>query len=569
MCGILGEINFYKEINVNTISSASNLINHRGPDSEGSYVSKNFCIFHKRLSIIDKSIKGNNPIFNFDKNVSCTLNGMIYNYRELRDDLAKKYNFKSKTDTEVILYSYIEWGTEAFKKLQGMFSFVIHDQRSEEKIYIVRDKLGIKPMYYTNNNNKINFSSEIKPLLKFLEIKPLDSNFINEYLLFNYPISQETTLVKNIKILKPSSYLLITNNKFINRKYWEFYNNEKNSKNFHHIFNEAIKRHLISDVSIASTLSSGIDSSIITFKSNKYDDNINNYTVSFNNYEIDESKAVREFTKYHNIKTNFIKYDEESFLKDIDDTIETLEEPRVGIATQNFHLYKKISQDNHIVVLSGLGGDEMFGGYDWRYLDNKKNFDSNYFNLLIKPGYLNELLDKKIQISKKDIYQKFSIELNKIDQETPLKKCLNFEIKTFLHSLLLVEDKISMKHGIESRVPLLDDNIMEFAFNLRDVDLANQNSGKIYFSNYVNSECQIKKFNIQKKGFVIPHNQWISNNLSLINKLTNDNDIFDNYFDKKKLLKFLEDKKNDINLGQYIWKLYSLKKSLNYLEINA
>ena len=209
-----------------------------------------------------------------------------------------------------------------------MFSFVIHDQRSEEKIYIVRDKLGIKPMYYTNNNNKINFSSEIKPLLKFLEIKPLDSNFINEYLLFNYPISQETTLVKNIKILKPSSYLLITNNKFINRKYWEFYNNEKNSKNFHHIFNEAIKRHLISDVSIASTLSSGIDSSIITFKSNKYDDNINNYTVSFNNYEIDESKAVREFTKYHNIKTNFIKYDEESFLKDIDDTIETLEEPR-------------------------------------------------------------------------------------------------------------------------------------------------------------------------------------------------------------------------------------------------
>jgi asparagine synthase (glutamine-hydrolysing) len=451
-----------------------------------------------------------------------------------------------------------------------MFSFVIHDQRFKEKVYIVRDKLGIKPIYYSSINNRINFSSEIKPLAKLIKKKSVDSSFINEYLLFNYPIDPETTIIDSIKLLEPSSYIEISNNNFLKKKYWSIDYGSKNSPiSFEDIFDDAIKRHLISDVSIASTLSSGIDSSIVTFKANKFNENIDNYTLSFNNYEIDESEEVRGFTKYHNIKTNYIKYNKELFIKDIDDTIETLEEPRVGIATQNYHLYKMISQDNHKVVLSGLGGDEMFGGYYWRYLVNSNDFNSNYFNLLVKPGELNELLDKKVKISKKDIYQKFNSELNKINQETQLKKCLNFEIKTFLHSLLLVEDKISMKHGIESRVPLLDEKIMEYAFNLKDIDLANQYNGKIFFSNYVNSVCQIKKFNVKKKGFIIPHNQWISRRSSLVSNLTNQDDIFDDYFDRKKLLKFLDDKKNDINFGQYIWKLYSLKKSLKNLEINA
>lgn len=570
MCGILGEINFFKKIDVKSLSLASNLISHRGPDYEGYFNSNNFSIFHKRLSIIDKSINGINPIFNTDKNVSCTLNGMIYNYIELRNILKKKYKFKSKTDTEVILYSYIEWGINAFNKFQGMFSFVIHDQRSIEKIYIVRDKLGIKPIYYTSENNKINFSSEIKPLIKLIENKSLDTNFINEYLFFNYPLNSETTIIKSIKLLEPSSYLEISNNKFIKEKYWRIgHKIERPSNSFQYIFDNAIKRHLISDVSIASTLSSGIDSSIVTFKSNKFNNNIHNYTLSFNNYEIDESEDVRAFTNFHNIKTNFIRYDKDLFISDIDDTIETLEEPRVGIATQNFHLYKRISQDKHKVVLSGLGGDEMFGGYYWRYLTNSNNFNSNYFDLISKPGNLNELLNIKNKIVKKDIFEKFNIEINKIDQETSLKKCLNFEIKTFLHSLLLVEDKISMKHGIESRVPILDEKIMEYAFNLSDADLANQNSGKIFFANYANSECQIKKFNIKKKGFIIPHNDWIANNLILYNKITSQDDVFDNFFDKKKLLKFLNDKKNDINFGQYLWKLYSLKKSFKNLEINA
>ena len=570
MCGILGEIDFTREIDVNSLCSASNLINHRGQDSDGSFISNNFTIFHKRLSIIDKSKNGSNPIFNTENNVSCTLNGMVYNYIELRDKLKKKYNFKSKTDTEVILYSYIEWGIDSFKKLQGMFSFVIHDQRSEEIVFLVRDKIGIKPLYYTNINNKCIFSSEIKPLVKIIEKKNLDLDFINEYLMFNYPLDPETTIIKSIKLLNPATYLQISNNKFIKDKYWSFDHQKKiNKDQFHHVFDNAIKKHLISDVSIASTLSSGIDSSIITFKSNIFNNNINNYTVSFDDYEIDESKEVKAFADFHNINTNFIKYDKKLFIEDIDDTIETLEEPRVGIAAQNYHLYKKISQDNHKVALSGLGGDEMFAGYYWRYLLSPNNFNSEYYKLLVKPGNLNELLINNFKISQMSIEEKFIKELDYINQETPLKKCLNFEINTFLHSLLLVEDKISMKHGIESRVPLLDETIMEYALNLNDSDLANKDNGKIFFSDFVNSECQIKKFNSKKKGFVIPHNEWIAKGLNLSKVLSSKDDIFDYFFDKKKFLKFLELKKNDKFLGQYLWKLYSLKSSIKNLQIDA
>ena len=570
MCGILGEINFNDKIDVNILSSASNLINHRGPDYKGSFISKNFCIFHKRLSIIDVTNNGNNPIFNTDKDVSCTLNGMIYNYKELREILKKKYNFKSKTDTEVILYSYIEWGINAFKKLQGMFAFIIHDQRDSEKIFIVRDKLGIKPIYYSNINKRINFSSEIKPLSKLIKNKSLNLNFINEYLLFNFPLNSKTTLIDSINLLEPSHYIEISKNKFNKLSYWKIDNlNNLSHYNFNDIFDDTIQRHLISDVSIASTLSSGVDSSIITFKSNKLNKSIKNYTVAFNDYKIDESREVKEFVNYHKIDTNLINYNNEKFIKDIDETIYTLEEPRVGISSQNYHLYKKINQDSHKVVLSGLGGDEMFGGYYWRYLFNKNNFNSNYYKILTKPGELNKLLNNQTKLSQNDIFDTFNIELSKINQETPLKTCLNFEINTFLHSLLLVEDKISMRHGIESRVPLLDENIMQYAFSLNDDYLAKPTSGKIFFSNFVDSECQIKKFNLKKKGFVIPHNDWISNNSQLYKNIIKTDDVFDNYFNKKKLLKFLDNKKNDIYLGQYLWKLYSLKKSFQNLEINA
>ena len=515
MCGIVG---FLGKKNTVLLNKMTDLISHRGPDQDIKVEKGPINIGFRRLSINDL-IEGNQPFYDEKNKIGIFCNGEIYNHIDLRKDLeSKNHKFKSKNDCEVILHGFKEYGLNFLNKINGMFFIVIWDELNE-KIYLIRDRLGIKPCYYANVGNEIFFSSEIKPLLENKNIKrTLNYKSINYYLSTRY-IPSSNNLIKDIKTLKPGNILEFGFKSQKITKYWNNNNFGNESDNLKNLLTNSTNLRMTADVKVGVFLSGGIDSSIITSLMSKNSKEFEVFTHSFD-LKKDESSHAIKLCEYLGLKNHNIINIEKKDIYNLENIIASMEFP---IGNSDIIGLDKLcyaaKQKNVKVILSGEGSDEIFGSYVHHNLLNKFKNIKSLINLI----GINKLISystKKIPKSIYDIffnYGKYKITnelienfsdfilekdeiksyinlislfnfedkkkiLNKefyffLENETDSaiykdyfkenvnlpNKILKFEINNWLTDYhLLKEDKISMSHSIEMRFPFLDHNICEF-----------------------------------------------------------------------------------------------------------
>ncbi|MDQ8039470.1 MAG: asparagine synthase (glutamine-hydrolyzing) [Rickettsiella sp.] len=496
MCGITGIFNFNRQpVSYLQIKAMTDAIAHRGPDGEGYYIDNYLGLGHRRLSILDLSAAGKQPMQTLDGRYCISYNGEIYNFQEIRDELkALGYRFYSKTDTEVVLNAYTEWGDKCLNRFNGMFAFAVWDKQKYQ-LFIARDRYGIKPFYYFINKQRFIFGSEIKAILASLLCKPLlDKEALVEYLTFQNFFTDKT-LFSDIKLLMPGYYGLVHLNKRIElHQYWDFnFNqsvkiNEKEAiEELDRLFHSAVKRQLISDVSVNAYLSGGVDSGAITIVASQYLSHMRTFTIGFDLSSISGLElAFDERAKAEHISYLAKTEHYEMVLKAgdmercINKLVWHLEEPRVGQSYPNYYAAKLASKFGK-VVLSGSGGDELFAGYPWRYFYSEKaitfdKFIDSYYlkwqrlipNLTLK-NLLSPIWEDIKHVQTRDIFASVFIKKKykkKLRSQEFLNYSLYLEAKTFLHGLLVVEDKLSMAHSLETRVPFLDNDLVNFSMKL-------------------------------------------------------------------------------------------------------
>ena len=495
MCGIAGIINFNRQpVAHNQIKAMTDALIHRGPDGEGQYVDEFVGLGHRRLAIIDLSPAGHQPMQTKDGQHTISYNGEIYNFKEIRIELeALGYHFHSNTDTEVILKAYAQWKEKCVHKFNGMFAFAIWDKK-DKKLFIARDRFGVKPLYYYKNDKYFVFASEVKGIeASGLYEKALDKEGLVEYLTFQNFFTHKT-LSKDIHMLMPGHYGYIhQNGRFDICQYWDFnfsgdlkISEEEATQETDRLFKQAVQRQLISDVPINAYLSGGIDSGAITMIASKFLPHMKTFTIGFDL----SSASGLELSFDERAKAEHISYlakteHYEMVLKAgdmercMDKYVRHLEEPRVGQSYPNYYAAKLASKFGK-VVLSGCGGDEFFGGYPWRYFytDKAISFDAfidAYYlkwQRLIPNALLKDLLapiwEEVKHVWTRDIFADVfkSIKKDRLSPDECLNASLYLEAKTFLHGLLVVEDKLSMAHSVETRVPFLDNDLVDFAMQV-------------------------------------------------------------------------------------------------------
>jgi len=586
MCGIVGVYNFDKKpVLKSQIQKMTDIMVHRGPDDEGIYIDRNFGLGHRRLAIIDLTSAGHQPMTNEKKDIWISYNGEIYNFPVLKKELEKLgHHFKSKTDTEVIIHSFEQWGIDCVKKFNGIFAFAIWDKKNQT-LSLARDRYGIKPLYYWQNNNVLLFASEIKAFLEHPEFKTiLDPEVLLEYFTFQNTFSYRT-LFKGVKILPQGSYLQVSlkdGPKFNLKKYWDFnFSEDKNKQSereyleeLDRLFKQAVKRQLVSDVEIGSFLSGGIDTGSITAITSQFFPNLKTFCIGFDltsasgiELSFDERKKAESLSHLYQTEHYEMVLKSGDLRRCMPDLIWHLEDLRVGQSYPNFYASKLVSKFVK-VCLSGAGGDELFGGYPWRYYKamRSKNFNDyienyyKYWQRLIPNQILKELFspikNEVKNIWTQDIFRDV-FNKNQSSPRTPdeyINQSLYFEAKTFLHGLLLVEDKLSMAYGLEVRVPFLDNDLVDFAMklpvrlkikNIDDVLKMDENEvakfsmrsqdGKIALRKVLGKYVPSELMNQTKQGFSGPDASWFRGESidyikeTLLNKKAN---IF-NYFDYK------------------------------------
>ncbi len=495
MCGIAGILHLDGEaaspVHVRAMATA---VAHRGPDGEGQWNEGPVALSHRRLAIIDLSELGRQPMQSRDGRLIITYNGEVYNFRELRAELeAQGYAFRSDTDSEVVLNAFHAWGERAVDRFNGMFAFAIWD-REERRLTLARDRYGIKPLYWAIFGDTLLFGSEQKAILAHPAARrTIDRAALVEYFTFQN-IFTDRTLLKGVHLLPPATIATCEPHRdggLRQRRYWDYRFREPDSpadpreyrEELDRLLRQAVSRQLISDVELGSYLSGGMDSGTLTALGARQFPNMKSFTCGF---DISSASGLElgfdERVKAEAMSALFRTEHYEMVLKagDMERCLPALarhiEEPRVGQSYPNFYAAKLASKFVK-VVLSGAGGDELFGGYPWRYYRavNCESFDryiDDYY------GFWHRLVDhadrsalfspigaEAHDVNPKAIFrQVFEHHDNELGRpEDFINHSLYFEAKTFLHGLFVVEDKLSMAHGLESRVPFMDNDLVDFA----------------------------------------------------------------------------------------------------------
>ena len=498
MCGIAGYLNRDGEPgSAVTMRKMTDIIAHRGPDGEGSFVEGGVALGHRRLAIIDLSPAGHQPMMSADGRLVITYNGELYNFQELRTELeALGCQFRSRTDTEVILYAYARWGENALLRFNGMFAFAIWDRQRKE-LFLARDRYGIKPLYVSERGDTFAFGSEVKAILEHPAFNAVvDKEALLEYFTFQNFFTPRT-LFQGIQLMPAAHWLRVTKDSGGVGKwtsYWDYAFQEPEQpgdereylEELDRLFRQAVRRQLVSDVEIGSYLSGGMDSGSITALAALEFSNLKSFTCGFDlnsasglELSFDE-RASAEFMSY-----KFRTEHYEMVLKagDMERVLPGLawhlEEPRVGQSYPNFYVAQLASKFVK-VCLAGTGGDELFGGYPWRYyravvnddfehyVDKYYQFwqrliDNRHIQKVFRPIW-SEVSEVWTRDIFRDVFQHHAPQFTR--PEDYINHSLYFEAKTFLHGLLVVEDKLSMAHSLETRVPFLDNDLVDFAMRL-------------------------------------------------------------------------------------------------------
>lgn len=564
MCGIVGLINLNNvAVAPPILKRMTDEIAHRGPDGEGHWIEGNVGLGHRRLAILDLSPAGHQPMVSADHRFVLTYNGEIYNFRELRAELeAIGYWFRSKTDSEVVLYALAEWGVQALERFNGMFALALWDRKSQT-LRLARDRYGIKPLYYAQQGNLFMFGSEQKAMLTVPGFeRQLDQPALLEYFTFQNFFTDHT-LLRGVKLLPAGHYatfdLKQTSPSLQVVQYWDFHFREPTEhigiqdyqEELDRLFQQAVNRQLVSDVELGCYLSGGIDSGSISAIAARSYPYLKSFTCGF---DLSSASGIElafdERTKAEAMSYHFKTEHYEMVLKagDMERILPKLawhlEEPRVGQSYPNYYVAQLASKFVK-VVLSGAGGDELFGGYPWRYYravvnDNFENYIDKYYRFwhrLIPNEQLENVFSpiwhNVDHVCSRDLFR--DVFKHRPDSLEGPKDYINhslyFEAKTFLHGLLIVEDKLSMAHGLESRVPFLDNDLVDFAMrcpvrlklnNLTEVVRLNENEpgnkpqkffqktrdGKQILRDVMQRYIPQDITKAQKQGFSAPDASW-------------------------------------------------------------
>lgn len=593
MCGIVGFIDKSKD-KKKIIKDMADLIIHRGPDSDGYYVDDNIALGFRRLSIIDLGT-GSQPIFNEEKDKVIIFNGEIYNYQIIKEDLlAKGHKFTTKTDTEVILHGYEEYGEKILNKLRGMFSFVIYDIKTKE-LFGARDFFGIKPFYYYIDDDVFMFGSEIKSFLGNPNFKKeFNKEMLPLYLSFQYS-ALENSFFKNVYKLKPGCYFKYRDGKFKLEKYYNLELEPYDDRSFddfkdgiRDLLNDSVEAHKVSDVEVGSFLSSGVDSSLIATISS-----VNKtFTVGWDNNNYSEIDYAKDLSKKIKVKNISKKISKSEYFEKFPMIQYYMDEPLADPSAIALYFVAEIASKHVKVCLSGEGADEIFGGYNiyqepftvsWYY---KIPFPIRKFIGVLATPFRNHsgfnfLIRRGKKIEDRYIGNAFIFDTYEIDKvlnhksnkkytdltKPYYKHCKNYDDVMKMQyidfnfwlvgDILLKADKMSMANSLEVRVPYLDRVLVDYARHLPTQYKVNEKVTKYAFREVAKEVLDKKVANKKKLGFPVPIRVWLREE-DTYNLVKNTFLEGSEFFNTKYLIKLLDDHKNEKrDNSRKIWTIYT------------
>lgn len=596
MCGILG-IYDSSGVNKSRFTESLSKLYHRGPDNQGEKeINKNLFFGHTRLSIIDLDSSSNQPFFE-DENYILTFNGEIFNYLEIKEELKLEgCVFKTNGDTEVLLKSYIFWGEKCVERFNGMWAFAIYD-KIENQIFCSRDRYGIKPFYYTFNNGNFIFSSMINSIITYdQKIKSPNQKIINEFLYRGVNAQFEETWFENIYKLKPGYNLFFDFSSIQLKPYYkkrfkitkEKFNESKNK--VRELIESSIDLRLRSDVEIASTLTSGIDSSTITSISlDRVNQNLKTFTAYSKNesYNVNDKKDFKsevdldesissKYFKNKGLIFNQLKLNNDSYLKELEEAIYFLESGHASPAIVPIRqIYREVNSQKIKVLFEGQGADEVFGGYitdlffpklwdEFRRFknvisSNKLFFQTYSFKQVLIRGF-NLFKTSNIFISAKIFFSKTFISKElKLLKPIKFKSILDYQQSEILPNLLHYGDSLSMSYSVEVRLPFLDYRLVDYVNSLPFSFKVKNHLGKYILRESVKDILPIEIYQSKNKiGFAVPVDNILKNSIEIKTLLYSD--IGREYFDQKKLNKLLDKYYNEnFNNQNFIFKILTIK----------
>ena len=611
MCGITGYTHRGRAVPYSAIKQATDCLIHRGPDQQGTYESADVSLGAVRLKIIDLST-GAQPFFSEDRKTVLVYNGEIYNYRELRKELqGLGHSFSTQSDTEVLLRAFQQWDTDCFPRLRGMFAAAFW-QEDQRRLVLVRDRVGIKPLYICRSGNDIYFGSELKTILIHPEIpRRLDNHALHYYLTLNY-VPGPFTLIEGIEKLRPGCMLEWRDGVVKQKQYWKL-PHEQNEKwtlpdaesALDNLLTLSVREHLLSDVPVGIWLSGGVDSSaVLHYASQESSQRVKTFSITFQGRTFDETPYIHELVKQY--QTDHYELDLNPTL-DLPSAIEELayysDEPFADAGAVPIWYLSKLSRQNAIVALSGEGADELFGGYvtyqadhlvgylrllpeaarrsllgamrRWPVSDEKISFEYKlkrflegsllspdeahiYWNGAFSKPQQENLLLRAGQARVQDLFA----DLPAADRDGSLNRFMGFDQKYYLTDDLLQKvDRMSMAHSLEVRPPYLDHRIIEFASTLPNRFKVNGRNLKVILKSLMKSKLQASVIRRPKTGLDIPAHEWLRGPLrSLLEDTLSSDAVKQSGLFRQGAIETVkrDHMERRVNLGYHLWGLMIL-----------
>lgn len=617
MCGFVGVLNLNGEtFSLDNLKRMANTIAHRGPDGEGYFIEENVALAHRRLAILDTSDLGAQPMSSGNENWVIVFNGCIYNYKELKEDLKSKgHSFRSTSDTEVIAEGLSYYGISFFEKLNGMFAIAAWN-KSDKTLYLSRDRYGVKPLYYWFKDKTLVFASEIKAIIKHPKYSiALNHDALNEYFTFQNLFTYQT-LFEGVTMLPPANTVKINSSTMsvIHNSWWDYDFTQADEKisfddaveETERLFKQAVNRQMVADVPVGAYLSGGMDSGSITAIASTKVDRLCTFTCGFDMSAVTGVEANYDERRDAELMANAFKTEHYEQVINAGDlkwslprVVYHLEDLRVGMSYPNYYISRLASKFVK-VCLQGTGGDELYGGYPWRYYRVFKSLDQrDYFNQyydfwqrLVSDTEKRELFTdnvySKINIDEpRKIFERvftFNDSLKYDKPEQHINNSLYFEIKTFLPGLLLVGDKLSMANGLEERFPFLDNDLVNFAQRIpvkhklgnlemmKRIDENEFRDKKLLYTEHSDGKTVLRKammdfmpekiINRKKQGFSAPDESWYrGENAEYVKELLlNKKTVSSEYINEKFIRRIVDEHINKkINHRLLIWSLMNFE----------
>ncbi len=572
MCGIAGAYSFKNKIvEQQWLQNAATSLNKRGPDNQNFVTIGNAALVHARLSIIDTSTAANQPVYDDTGRYAIIFNGEIFNYQSIRNELIQKnVSFKTQSDTEILLYAYIHFGEHCLHKLNGFFAFAIYDKQ-EDSIFIAVDRFGVKPLYFSANEDFLFFASELKTILQFPIQKEINWSAVSLYFQMNY-IPGKNSIFKNIQRLEPGHQIVIHKSEINIKKWYHIpYDAQLAEKNTLHydeqkkklveLMDDAVRLRLISDVPLGAFLSGGIDSSVVTAMAARHTKNLNTFSIGFEGNDFfDETPYANLVAKHFNTNHTVFKLKNDDLFESLHELLDYTDEPFADSSALLVNILSKFTRKHVTVALSGDAGDELFAGYNkhygewqsrnggwkaalihnlqplWQHLPKSRSGKwSNKIRQLerfalgmdLSPSerwwrwccindiqFVEKLLGSKVDAALMEMIETRQHFSSLVQYDGTLNDDLLADVNMVLpYDMLTKVDRMSMRNSLEVRTPFLDYRIVEFAFSLPVSSKIDATMKKKIVQDAFKDVLPAALFNRPKKGFEVPLLQWFRTDL--------------------------------------------------------